>query len=401
MMKTIVAINECDFGSTGTIAKDVLDFCKANGYQTYFVANRIKGSNHTPIKINSFFPLSFLNRIICRIDGSDGFHNKITTRHLLKKISKIKPDVIHLHNIHGRYINLPLILKYCLQNNTKIIWTLHDCWAFTGRCPHFEYVKCGRWKGQCGKCPAKNIYPKAYLFDRSKKLLKKKVELINSVSKLLTLVSPSHWLDNLVGQSRMKNINHVAIHNGIDPININFDKNIYRKKNNLVNKKVFFGASFGYDKRKGIEFISQLADELDTNKYAFILAGLDDKQQKDLSQNIIQLGMVSKEKMFEMYSAADAFINSTLEDNFPTVNLESLSCGTPVITFATGGSGESISDETGVVIEHKDFDNLKKTVLHFDSSKYSSDKCKLQARKFSKKEMVKEYFKIIENTIKN
>lgn len=403
MAKTILAINECDFGSTGKIAVEILKRAKQSGYKCFFAVFRSKGLFENEYLIRGSKIYNFINRLLCRIDGSDGFHNKTITRKLIKWIEHIKPDIISLHNLHGHYINIPILFNYCKQHSVKILWTLHDCWVFTGRCAHFELCDCYKWKNCCGNCPSRKDYPASYLLDGSKKYLQKKYEAIIGLRDSLTLICPSSWLFNYVKQSKLSNFNTILINNGVPSANKIDDsmKENLKLKYGLLNKKVFFFASSGYSKRKGVEYVNKLAEELDNNRFVFIVAGIEEKKSKLLSKKIINVGHVSNKFEMDLYfSIADAFINPTLEDNFPTVNLESLSNGTPVITFNTGGSPETIDDKTGIIVEKGNYEALKTAVLNYDIDRYKQSDCILRSKLLSSENMANNYFKVIENNIK-
>ena len=396
--KTIVSINECDYGSTGTIAKSVLNFCSNYGYDTCFVTfeSLNKPNCETLITSKNFLYDNF-TRLLCRIDGSDGFHNKISTKRIINSLEKKNVLLIHLHNVHGRYLNLPLLFEYARQKNIQIVWTLHDCWAFTGRCPHFESANCFRWKEKCGKCPTKKEYPSAYIFDCSSRYLKKKTLLFKKYSDLLSVVCPSKWLINYLNESKINFLKNYLIYNGIDrPTITEFAKIEELKKSlKLENKIVFLSVAAGFEKRKGFSFINQLADEMEQSRYAFVVIGLPKLKKETVSKNIIDIGYIHDRNTMNLYfEISDALLNPTLEDNFPTVNLEALSHGKPVITFNTGGSPESIDSNSGVVVEKGNYLKLKKAVEFFDHNQFSKDDCLARFEEFTSDKMCRKYLEL-------
>ena len=400
----IVAINEGDFGSTGYVAKSILEYYKGKGSDVYLFCIKNKNKYSFTKSLSKGKIYDFVNRALCRFDASDGFHNKSATKDMLKTFDSIKPSIIHLNNVHGHYINLELLFQYCQSHDIQIVWTLHDCWAFTGKCPHFDMVNCEKWKNSCGNCPIKKEYPAAYLVDQSKKNLTRKTELINKYKDNITLVSPSKWLDDCVSRSHLKDVRHVVINNGIDlqaEIDNEFKSELI-KKYNLENKTILFSAILGYSTKKGIEYINRLADELDTDKYAFLLAGLNDKEASRCSKSIISLGVISnRNQMNALYSISSAYLNPTMEDNFPTVNLESLVNGTPVITFETGGSPEMLNSKVGIVINKGDYQSLKSTVIDLSTRNFSKNDCFEQANKYSKENMCEQYSNLFSKLLLN
>lgn len=396
---TILSINECDYGSTGTIAKNVLLACESNGFETLLATFETKSPYKNEIIISKNKPYNFVNRVLCRIGGGDGFFNKTASRTLIKKIEHLNISLIHLHNIHGRYINLPLILKFAYNNNIPIVWTLHDCWAFTGRCPHFEYINCYKWKKLCNKCPSRKEYPASLLFDGSAKYFRKKQKLFALYRDKLTIVSPSNWLDNHLSHSILSCVHHIVIHNGINsPCKVsNKETEEMIKKYSLRNKKVFLFITDGVRPKKGFQFIKRLSKELDASKYAFIVVGINNLVLEN-NDSIINVGYVSsRDELAKYYTICDALINPTLEDNFPTVNLEALSYGKPVITFDTGGSPESIDSKSGVVVEKQSYEELKTAVISFDKTDFSKEECYNAYLKFTTHKMCEQYVQLFKN----
>lgn len=394
----IIGINEGDYGSTGSIAINILKSSTLIGLTPLFAIYEANKQCDFEIKVSSNPINEFINRFVCRLNGSDGFHNVLATKAFLRKIKDLDISIIHLHNIHGRYINLPLILEFARQKNIKVIWTLHDCWAFTGRCPHFELANCYKWKNCCGHCPTKKEYPASYLFDQTSKFLLKKMSLYKKYNDLITIVCPSRWLYYYFIQSKANFLKCVMIHNGISN---NFDLKQKRQYDlvNVGNKKVFLSVAAGFDKRKGFEYINKLAEELDPKEYLFIVVGLP-KNKKKVSKNIINTGYINNKDLLDYYySISNAFINPTLEDNFPTVNLEALSHGIPVITFDTGGSPESLNNECGIVVKKGSYDEIKKAVEGFDVEMFSSKKCYEQAEKYSLEKMCDAYLELFKKVV--
>lgn len=394
----ILAINEGDYGSTGLIAESILNGAKSLGLKPLFGVFEKTKNNDFTISLSSNRFNNFANRLLCRIDGSDGFHNIKATRDFLNSISNLDIAIIHLHNIHGRYVNLELIFQFAREKNAKIVWTLHDCWMFTGRCAHFELADCFRWRELCGKCPTRCEYPASYFCDKSKKYLEKKTVLYKKYEDLITVVCPSNWLHNYLVQSKVGFLKSKVIHNGIERIEGAAEGD---DKIDFKNKKVFISVAAGFDKRKGFEYINKLADELDPDKFVFIVAGMPPSKHKEISKHILNLGYVNdRQKLNYYYSISDALINPTLEDTFPTINLEALSQGIPVITFDTGGSPECLNSSCGIVVQKGSYSKLKNTVETFKKGLFSRENCIKQSELFSKKNMCSEYMNLFKEILK-
>lgn len=333
----IVQINSFSNGSTGKIMMSIHKGLQKEGHDSYVVWGRGRKSNNDhEIYMNDKIGVYF-HALMSRLTGKTGFYSKKSTKKLIKRLEEIKPDIVHLHNIHGYYINIVMLFDYLKRNNIRVIWTLHDCWSFTGQCPYFEIVKCDKWKSKCFKCPMINEYPKS-LVDSSTWNYKRKKEIFNGLA--LTIVTPSKWLANLVKKSYLKNYDIEMINNGIStevfkPTNGNF-----REKYNIGNKKIILGVASTWDKRKGLSDFIEISKRLDEN-YKIVLVGLNKKQISELPNCIIGITRTeNQQELAGLYSTADIFYNPTYEDNYPTVNLEAIACGTPVITYNTGGSPE-------------------------------------------------------------
>lgn len=332
----------CGIRSTGRICTDLAEILEGQGHECKIAYGResvpekyqkysIRIGNEASVRLNA---------LSTRLFDNEGCNAIIATKKLIKKIKEYNPDVIHLHNLHGYYINVGLLFEYFKKSNKKIVWTLHDCWAFTGHCPCFDSISCDKWKTGCYKCPLHKDYPKSYI-DRSKSMYKLKREWFKDV-KNMTLVTPSQWLADLVKQSFLKEYPVKIINNGIDLSVFKPTESNFRERYNLQDKKIVLGVASAWGDSKGLKDFFKLADVLDDN-YKIVLVGLTEEQKKELPEKIIGITRTnSVTELAQIYTAADVFVNLTYQDNYPTVNLEAQACGTPVITYKTGGSVESV-----------------------------------------------------------
>ena len=349
-MKILQINSVCGIGSTGRIATDIHNILIEQGNQSYIAYGRDLPKNcDNAIRIGTKID-NYAHVAKTRLLDKHGFGSKKATKEFIEKVKELDPDIIHLHNIHGYYINIEVLFNYLKEANKPVIWTLHDCWAFTGHCSHFDYIGCEKWKTGCFDCPQKNEYPKSLIVDNSQWNFEKKKEFFKGIENL-TIVTPSKWLTKLVEESFLGKYRIKVIHNGVDleifkPINSDF-----RKNNNILDKYIILGVANVWTEKKGFHYFLQLAKELEENE-VIVLVGLTEKQKKVLPRNFIGISRTHNIKeLAEIYSTADVYLNPTLEDNFPTVNLEAQACGTPVVTFDTGGSPESIDVNTGRVVE--------------------------------------------------
>lgn len=362
----IVQINGGVFGSTGKIMFGIARIASQQGHDVLCVSpvtttNRWKEPDDKYIKIGSYWS-RVANVLLARITGLEGCFALFSTIKLIKILKKYKPDIIHLHSIHNSYINIPMLFSYIKKYSIRVVWTLHDCWSFTGHCPHFEYEGCNKWKTGCYDCIKYHEYPKSF-FDNSKRMYKLKKKWFIGI-KNMTIITPSQWLANLIKQSFLKEYPVKVIHNGIDLSIFKPTESDFRKKYNCENKAVVLGVAFGWDDKKGLDVFIELANRLDEEKYQIVLVGTDEEVDKKLTGNMISVPRTqNQEELVQIYSAADVFVNPTREDTFPTVNLEALACGVPVVTFNTGGSPEMLSKESGVVIRNKEIDVIEQNII--------------------------------------
>jgi len=356
-MKVLQINSFCGKFSTGRIALDIHKLLIKQGHESVIAYGRGEPLNcDNTIKIGN--KIDFYNHVLkTRLLDRHGFGSKKATEDFVDEIKNYNPDIIHLHNIHGYYLNIEVLFNFLKEFNKPVVWTLHDCWAFTGHCSHFDYANCYKWETHCQKCPERKSYPKSIFIDNSYNNYEKKRKLFTSLDKL-TLVTPSEWLAKLVKRSFLKEYPVKIINNGIDLNAFTPTSSNFRNRYNLENKFVILGVASKWTSRKGLQYFMELSKMLSENEIIAIV-GLSKKQLKILPPNIIGIAWTNSiNELAEIYSAADVFVNPTLEENYPTVNLEAQACGTPVITFNTGGSPETIDSSTAYVIKKGNFIEL-------------------------------------------
>ena len=330
----IVQISAFSDFSVGNIMKNLKTEIENNGDECYIFYGRGNYSNDSKIiKFNSPWIIK-KNALMARIFDNDGLCDRGHTKRLIKKLQEIKPDIIHIHCLHGYYINYRLLFDYLKSTNIKVVWTMHDTWAFTGHCCYFDSVKCEKWEKGCFKCPAKSEYPKSAIFDRSKRNYKIKKEVFTSLpANRLSIVSPSKWLDGKVAQSFFSKYQHKVIYNGIDLSKfVNFG---------LQRKRIVLAVASVWDRRKNLEKILNVAKNLKTWK--IIVVG---KIETPINtQNLDNVTFIPRttnlDELIKLYNEASVFINPTLDDNLPTVNIEAQLCGCNVLTYDVGGAIET------------------------------------------------------------
>lgn len=361
-MHTLLQINSVvNTGSTGRIAEDIGNYVINQGWNSYIAYGRKAQNSHSLlIKIGNDWDI-IKHGIQTRLWDKQGLGSYQATRKFIEQIKQIHPDLIHLHNLHGYYINIELLFDYLQQTHIPLVWTLHDCWTFTGHCAFFEYVGCDKWKTECFQCKQKNKYP-ASLSDRSRKNFQLKKNIFTRLSNL-SLVPVSNWLSEQLDCSFFQNYPRYVIHNGIDtnifkPTN----NSSFRNKYHIENQFIILGIANIWEERKGLNDFIALNQQINKN-FTIVLIGLNSRQIQKLPSGIIGITQTENRKeLAEIYSTADVFFNPTWEDNFPTTNLEALACGTPVITYNTGGSPEALTPQTGFVVNKGNIKEVLKCI---------------------------------------
>ncbi|TKG95413.1 glycosyltransferase [Puteibacter caeruleilacunae] len=390
-------------GSVGRIAEDLGVVAKQHGYNSYFGCSTIgaNGSSSDIIKIGTPIDVK-LHGLKTRIFDLHGFGSKGATKQFVRTVKEINPDIIHLHNVHGYYLNIEELFHYIKTANKPVVWTFHDCWSFTGHCSYFDFVNCYKWKDQCQQCPNKKGYPGSWWRDNSRNNFIRKRELFTGV-KNMRIVTPSHWLKQLVEESFLKDYQVEVIHNGIDLERFNIaDDTTLREKYNLNNQKILLGVASTWDRRKGLADFEKLS-QLISNDYSIVLVGLNESQIETLPEDIIGIARTENvDELAGLYALADVFLNPTDVDNFPTTNIEALACGTPVVTYNTGGSPEAVDQNTGIVVEKGNVQGLWEAIqkLGNENKTYYQNVCRQRAEEmFNKQDRYHDYVELYENVL--
>lgn len=342
--------------STGRIIREIGDTAMASGWESYIAYSegrdgKMECTSHT-VPVGDRMSVAF-HGLATRMFDRHGLASTEATRKFIKDIESIDPDVIHIHNIHGYFLNYEILFDWLSHCGKQVIWTVHDCWLFTGHCYHYMNAGCDKWKYGCGQCPQTREFPKSWLIDRSAKNWRDKKNAFCSIpSDKMTIVTVSDWLKGEMQQSFLKDFRYKVIHNGIDTeVFKPSDGTVVRRRYGIGDRKMYMGAASIWSTAKGLDDFISMASML-TPQEVIVLVGLDKNQMARMPANIIGIPRTSDvHELAELYSAADAFLNLTYQDNYPTVNLESISCGTPVVTYRTGGSPESVTSQCGMVTD--------------------------------------------------
>ena len=391
-MKLVQINTTCGVGSTGTICVEISKLLTDRKIENYILYSARTDGYALGISCANGRYTS-LQALKSRLLGNYGFHSRRATRRMIAALEKIRPDIVHIHNIHGHDCHFGMLFRYLREKHIKVVYTFHDCWAFTGYCPHFAMAKCDKWRSGCGGCPLYRQY--SWFFDKSAKNLAAKREALLGLD--LTVVTPSRWLADMVAASFLKDVPVKVIHNGIDLSVFKPTPSAFREENGLADKIIVLGVAFDWGARKGLDVFVELARRL-PEEYKIVLVGTNDAVDKQLPANILSIHRTQNAtELAELYTAADVFVNPTREEAFGLVNVEALACGTPGVTFRTGGSPECYDDTCGSVVACDDIPALEREIRRIcEERPYSAEACLRKALEFDKNERFKEYVALYE-----
>lgn len=384
-MKVLYINTVFEKGSTGRIIQDIGEVMENRGHEYVALYGRPPLSDDPHAVFIGGLLNAKIHAGLSRITDRSGFYSVSATRKAIRFIREYKPDVIHLHNLHGYYINLGILFSF-LKNeySGKVIWTLHDCWAFTGHCVHYTYAKCEKWKTQCSHCPEKKRYPASLVRDNSKNNFAKKKELFTGL-KNMTIVTPSMWLAGQVKNSFLAGYPCVVINNGID-------LKVFKPQEIQENKPFILNVVDGLDDRKGFSDLVEISKNV-SDVSDVVIIGVSKKDLDRIPNTVTAICRTSNQwELAKYYSTANYLVNVTYEDTFPTVNIESLACGTPIITYRSGGSPEIVDEKSGYVVDVGDVESIISIIK--GKKKLKSDSCRSRADYFDKWKKYEEYVEL-------
>lgn len=390
--------------STGKIMRGIGDLTISSGWESYIAYSRARDGiiPHTSklIPVGDKADLA-VHAIGTRLFDAHGLASKRATRELIRRIEDVSPDIIQIHNVHGYFLNYPMLCDFLGRSGIPVVWTAHDCWLFTGHCYHYSSAGCYRWKTGCYSCPLKTSFPASWLLDRSERNYELKKKSLTGM-KNLHLVAASEWMKKEMSESFLSGVPCTVIHNGID-------LDVFKPSNNEQTKGKYgintphyvIAVASIWLKEKGFDDLMRLAGILDEDNTLVMVGRMTKKQEKVLPGNVIHIPRTSDATaLAELYSGAVAFLNPTWQDNYPTVNLEAIACGTPVITYRTGGSPESVTDKTGFIVEQGDIDSIAKIIndiIGNNSYLYGLNCREYALAHFDKEKCFREYIDLYES----
>ncbi len=390
----------CGIKSTGRIATDIAQLLEQQGDECLIGY----GAEAPPAELARFAyriggPIERkIHGAIRKLFDGEGYGSVVGTLRLIRKMKAFQPDVVHLHNLHGCYLNLRILFRYLHKSGLSVLWTLHDCWPFTGHCAYFDYVGCTKWQTECGQCPQLYRYPISWGWDGSARNFRHKQKWFNGLPKVW-LTPPSHWLQGLLGQSMLKAYPVRVVENGVDMEAFHPQDqracDALRDQHGLMEKKVVLAVAADWDERKGLPFLLEAAAFLPKD-HQVVALGLTTAQIAALPEGV--RGLPATASLLELatwYSLADCLANPTLEENMPLVNLEALACGTPVAVFDTGGCGEVVDDSCGYVVPKGDAAALAQAISDLTQRKTQLQKaCLARAARYDRVRCYQKYLAI-------
>jgi len=392
----VLQINTFGNLSTGKIAVDIYRTLRANGHEgaVAFARNEVPGDVPS-FKIGNSLSV-YTDGVLTRLTDKAGHYSKGATEKLIKQIKEYDPDIIHLHNLHGYYINVSMLFDFLKDAGKPVVWTLHDCWAYTGHCCYYSMAGCDKWKlTGCSKCPQKKAYPASIFKDNSSKNFSEKNQMFHSV-KNLHLVCVSKWLDNELKDSFLNDLPSRVIYNGIDTSVFKPSSGNFRIKSNMGDKRIVLGVASTWDTRKGLADFIELSKILD-ERYKIVLVGLNDKQKASLPDNMIGIGRTDGPKeLAEIYSASNVLFNASVEETFGLPNVESLACGTPVVAYNCTGIPETMTEDDGFIVEPHDLQSVAQKIGEIcDTGK----RIEVSSFRFPKDKTYEAYMKLYEELV--
>lgn len=392
-MKILQINSSANLGSTGRIAEQIGELILKEGWQSIIAYGRTSNESKSVLyRIGNDLDVNF-HLMQSYIFGNHGFASTIATKNLINYIKSQNPDIIHLHNLHGYYINLKLLFSFLSESKAKIVWTLHDCWPLTGHCSYFSDINCQKWINECNNCPKKRNYPKSILFDNSKRDFYFKKELFNTVK--INIVTVSNWLKNITKESFLKDHNIISISNGVNrnKFKIKGKNQILIERHKLSEKKILLASSTSWARQKGFDDYLKLSSLLPPS-LKIVLIGLSKDNIRKLPVNILGIERTDNiDELVDWYNIADIVLNLSLQESFGLTSVEGFMCGKPTIVYNSTASPELIIDSCmGEIVNIHDIEGVKSAILKTLESNVDSKRIREKAiDKFDSKLQYQKY----------
>ncbi len=397
-MKILMINVVCGIRSTGRICTDLASLLEEKGHCVKVLYGREKVPDQFKkyaVRIGNDWDIK-LHGVKARLFDAAGYGSKWATKKMIKWIDDFDPDIIHLHNIHGYYINIDILFSYIKKKQKRVFWSFYDCWPFTGHCAHFDFNQCTKWMTKCEKCEFITEYPKAY-FDFSKRNYIKKMQTFADL-KNFKIIAPSIWMSKMIKKSFFEKYDIRVIPNGVDLEYFKPKKSIFRKKYQITDKMVILGVSSFWNEMKGIDSFFELRRRLSTEDFSIVMVGKIASNVK-VPEGIIHISQTDDiESLCELYTMADCFFNPTLQETQGLTTLEAFACGTPAIVYNSGGAPECVNDKVGVIVEKNDIENVVYILYKIKNKEicFAEKDCIEVAKEYEKRKKYDEIIKLYE-----
>lgn len=385
-------------GSTGKIIADIMELLEKNGNEArvlYGVWG--KSTNRNVIRCSTYLEYCF-HKAMSRITDHAGLYSWQSTKRMIREIQKYQPDIIHLHTLHGFYVHYEMLFRFLKSANIPVVWTLHDCWAFTGHCTHYSQAGCTQWQTECTKCDLLYRYPQCDFSGDVKHNYIRKKSAFNGVNNM-TLMVPSKWLAKQVSLSFLRGYPLQVIPNGVDFTIFHPRSSTLRTQYHLHEKLLVLGVANVWNDRKGLSDMIALAKQLGSN-YQVVLIGLTDEQLERMPVEILGIKRTTDQiELAQWYSEADVFVNPTYEETFGLTTVEAQACGTPVVVYRTDGCPETVADGNGILVQRGNLLELENAVRVVANGKKRINPKSMRC--FDKDEVYKKYLSLYDKLVSN
>lgn len=401
----VAQINMVNFGSTGRIVMQLAAAVRTDGGESAFFYTRVATKHYRrlpPAPQGEYrygtFAGNNLHFLLARITGKNCCYSRCSTKKLLRELERFQPDIVHLHNLHASYLNFPMLFAWLKKSGVKVVWTFHDCWPMTAKCPHFDLCGCERWKTGCHDCMQLHSYPAACI-DRTAKLWEQRRALFTQLDSLM-VVTPSNWLAGLAKQSYFSKYPVRVIHTGIDLDVFQPSQEDYFAALRQEGKYIVLGVANPWNVKKGLDVFIELSKRLD-DRFQLVMVGTTAQLDASLPANIISIHATQNPaELAKIYSSADVFANPTREETLGLVNAEALACGTPVVTFASGGSPEVPDSTCGCAVPRDDIAAFEQQLVRVCTEQpYSAADCRKRAMHFDAAQRLEDYLDVYRSVL--
>ena len=394
--------------STGRIVQEIGELAMAHGWESYIAYSRGRDGmmpcKSQTMPVGGKMSVAW-HGLMTRLFDRHGLASEQATRELVERIEDLQPDIIHLHNIHGYFLHYPTLFRYLAGIKTPVVWTIHDCWAYTGHCYYYSFAGCQKWKSGCGNCPQRRLFPTSWWKDRSaQNFADKRAAFTSLPNGRLTVVPVSGWMKDEMLQSFMGKCRFKVIRNGINlGVFAPYDDDEIRYKYHIYQEHVLIAVASIWCREKGWDDLIRLATMLRKDE-VLVMVGVTEEQRRQLPKNVVGICRTDNvDELAQLYSLAEVFLNPTWQDNYPTVNLEAIACGTPVVTYHTGGSIEAVTSRTGMVVEQGDVEAMleaARTIIGRGKRFYQAPCRDYALKHFDKDERYTDYLRLYDRLLK-